>query len=104
MTQKSSLGSPRLCVPALRCLFPRVVIGSCWLCQEAELSKSAFPGLCLLRGSEPALSGQQGLRSDRNVNSGGGGREGTFAGERSGHSSPPWQTTQFGSVTPAVAE
>lgn len=48
------------------------------VCQEAELWKSAFPGLCLLRGAEPALSGQQGVRSDGNVNSGGGGREGTF--------------------------
>lgn len=42
MTQKSSLGSLRLCVPALRCLFPRVVMRSCWFVRKLSSGKVPF--------------------------------------------------------------
>lgn len=85
-------------------LFPSVVIRSCWLCQESEIWKSAvLVSRCLLVLNQ-LCRGSRGVKSDRNVNTGENGSGWTFKEKHSRHSSPPWQTKQFASVTPAVAK
>lgn len=101
---KVIIGLFHLCVSALNCLLLLLVIRSCWLCQESEIWKSAFLASRCLPVLNQLCQGGRGVKSDRNVNTGENGGGWTFKEKHSRRSSPPWQTKQFASVTPAVVK